>query len=218
MDENRFNYIEIAGKKVSRVSVVGNVVDKFTSEGKPYVSLTIDDGTEQIRIKIFDKIEMAKDVNIGDTILVIGVLRFFNEELYILPEIIRKLDIKWTLVRKLELEKEYGKENLEQLQNPLISQSSPSAPIPAMSEDDEEYILEKVEEEKVGNSEKAEKESESDIKTEIMRLASENESGINIEQIILSLKHPVSEISSAIKELIDEGRLYEPQPGKIRAI
>lgn len=209
MDENRFNYIETGGKKVSRVSLVGNVVDKYVSEGKPYVALTIDDGTEQIRIKIFDKPEMAKEVDIGDTILVIGVLRYFNEEIYILPEIIRKLDVKWTLARRLELEKEYGKEQLEQLQRPAPE-------IPAMSEEDKEYVLEKVEEEKIGKNEKGEEES--GVKSEIMKIILANEAGIDIEKIILTLKHPVAEINSAISELIEEGKIYEPQPGKVRAI
>ena len=41
----------------------------------------------------------------GDTLLIIGVLRFFNQEIYIIPEIVRKYDPKYLLVRKLELEK-----------------------------------------------------------------------------------------------------------------
>jgi len=37
--------------------------------------------------------------------LVIGVLRNFNNELYISPEIIREQDPKYLLVRKMEIEK-----------------------------------------------------------------------------------------------------------------
>jgi hypothetical protein len=40
----------------------------------------------------------------GDTITVIGVLRSYNRELYIMPEIIKKADPRYLLVRKLELE------------------------------------------------------------------------------------------------------------------
>ena len=40
----------------------------------------------------------------GDTILIIGLLRSYNQEMYILPEIVRKQDPKYLLVRKLEID------------------------------------------------------------------------------------------------------------------
>ena len=54
--DDKFNYIEIAGKKVARVSIIANVISKYVSQEKSYISLTIDDGTGQIRIKLFDKL------------------------------------------------------------------------------------------------------------------------------------------------------------------
>ncbi|MBI5148923.1 hypothetical protein HZA33_04560 [Candidatus Pacearchaeota archaeon] len=97
--------VEIGNKKVSRVNIIANVIDKFISEGeRRFASLTIDDASSQIRVKTFgDDLEKFNNVEIGDTILVIGNTRFFNNELYILPEIVRKLPIEWLLVRKLEL-------------------------------------------------------------------------------------------------------------------
>jgi predicted HTH transcriptional regulator len=41
----------------------------------------------------------------GKTVIVIGVLRVYNNETYVSPEIIKDLDPKYLLVRKLENEK-----------------------------------------------------------------------------------------------------------------
>ena len=63
-------------------------------------------------MKIFGNDEIMKysDINQGDTIIVIGVLRNFNNESYIAPEIVKKKDPKYLLVRKLEIEKERSKD------------------------------------------------------------------------------------------------------------
>jgi len=111
LDEGRFSFLELGNKQIMRINIVANVVDKFVSEEKQYISLTIDDASGQIRIKIFgDSFEKFSGINQGDTVMVIGMLRFFNDELYILPEIIKNQDPRYLLVRKLELEKEKPKE------------------------------------------------------------------------------------------------------------
>ena len=112
IEEERFNFLELGDKQVIRVNIVANVVEKYESEGdRRYISLTLDDASGQIRIKIFgEDTEKFKEIKQGDTIMVIGKLRFFNNELYILPEIIKQKDPRYLLVRKLELEKEKPKQ------------------------------------------------------------------------------------------------------------
>lgn len=107
MDGERFSFLELGDRKIIRLNVVGNIVDKYDSEGeKRYSFLTIDDGSGQIKIKAFgDDVEKLKDVLQGQTILIIGVLRYFNNEVYISPEIIKNFQPEYLLVRKLELEK-----------------------------------------------------------------------------------------------------------------
>jgi len=108
MDGERFSFLELGNKKIIRVNVIGNIIDKFESEGdKKYSFVNIDDGSGQIRLKAFgDDVEKLKNFNQGQTIIVIGVLRNWNNETYISPEIIKEQDPKYLLVRKLELEKE----------------------------------------------------------------------------------------------------------------
>jgi len=111
LDGERFNFLELGDKKISRVNLVANVIEKYSSGEKAYVSLTIDDASGQIRIKIFgDDVAKFSEINQGDSVLVIGMLRNYNDEIYITPEIIRKQDPRYLLVRKLEFEKNAPKE------------------------------------------------------------------------------------------------------------
>ena len=70
--------------------------------------------------------ETAKfsNLNQGDTILLIGLLRHWNNEIYLTPEIIKKKDPAFLLVRKLEKEasqpKTMPKEKLLELKDKII--------------------------------------------------------------------------------------------------
>lgn len=107
----RFGFLELGDKKIVRVNIIGNVVDKYESLGeKKYLSITIDDGSGQIKLKAFgdDADKFNKSLQ-GQTVIVIGTLRVWNNETYIAPEIIKEQDPKYLLIRKLELEKEKPK-------------------------------------------------------------------------------------------------------------
>ena len=123
IDGERFSFLELGDKKIVRVNVVGNIVDRYQSEGESkYISLTLDDGSGQIRLKIFgDNVEKFKDIVQGQTILVIGVLRSFNNETYISPEIIKQMDPRYLLIRKLENEKNKTKDAPPLEQNQIIA-------------------------------------------------------------------------------------------------
>ena len=106
VEADRFKFLEIGEKKVARVNIIANITDKFVQEGeKKYATLTIDDATGQLRIKSFgDEIVKLAPFTQGDTVQVIGLLRTWNNELYLTPEIIVKKDPSYLLVRKLEVE------------------------------------------------------------------------------------------------------------------
>lgn len=112
VEGDRLRNIEINGKEVVRVNLIANVIDKFVQEGeeKKYGNLTLDDASGQIRAKVFGE-DLAKleKFNQGDTLQVIGLIRSWNNELYITPEILKKKDPSFLLVRKLEIEAEAPK-------------------------------------------------------------------------------------------------------------
>ncbi|MBU3923334.1 MAG: OB-fold nucleic acid binding domain-containing protein [Nanoarchaeota archaeon] len=107
MEEGRFLFLELGNKKVVRINILANCVDKFIQEGeKQFASLTIDDASGQLKLKAFgEDIEPLKAIVQGDTLQVIGNMREWNGELYMIPEVVKKVDARWLLVRKLEIQK-----------------------------------------------------------------------------------------------------------------
>ena len=111
-DMDKLSSIEINNRRVQRVNIIANVIDKYLQEGeKNYGTATLDDASGQIKIKVFgEEVEKIKELNQGDTVIVIGLLRSWNNEVYITPEIIKKKDPKYLFVRKLETDLEMPKE------------------------------------------------------------------------------------------------------------
>jgi len=111
-ESEKLKHIEIADKQISRVNVIANVIEKYIQEGeRKFGSITLDDATGQLKVKSFgdDVDRFFSKLNQGDTISLIGFIRSWNNELYIAPEIIKNKDIKYLLVRKLEIEAEESK-------------------------------------------------------------------------------------------------------------
>ncbi len=127
IDGERFSFLELGDRKIIRVNLVANIVDKYEGEGKSkYYFFTLDDGSGQIRLKCFgDDVEKFKELSQGQTVIVIGVLRYFNNELYISPEIVREQDPRYLLIRKIELEKksnfEVKKEQISAVKDKILN-------------------------------------------------------------------------------------------------
>ena len=112
----RLKHVELGNRNIVRVNIIANVIDKYESEGeKRFATITLDDGSGQIRARVFaDDIALFKDIVQGDTILAIGLVRFFNQELYVLPELIKKLEVsgaKFSEVEVSHYRRVYGKSN-----------------------------------------------------------------------------------------------------------
>lgn len=102
-DELSAGYIKLNGVNVSRVNVIANIVYKSGDE-QNYNSALIDDGTGKILLRTFENTNLFSKADIGDIVLVIGKVREYNNERYILPEIVRKLEkFEWMSLRKIEL-------------------------------------------------------------------------------------------------------------------
>ncbi len=118
IENEKLKFLESQGKQIVRVNIIANVIDKYIQDGeKKFGSITIDDASGQIKLKVFgDDIEKFNELNQGDTVLIVGLLRSWNNEVYITPEIIKKKEPAFLLIRKLEIEKEQVKiPNKEQL-------------------------------------------------------------------------------------------------------
>jgi hypothetical protein len=52
--KEKFRFLELEERKIIRVNIVANIVDKYSSEGeKKFSTITIDDASGQIRLKVF---------------------------------------------------------------------------------------------------------------------------------------------------------------------
>ncbi|MGV8142672.1 MAG: OB-fold nucleic acid binding domain-containing protein [Candidatus Pacearchaeota archaeon] len=105
-DGERLKFVEVHGTNVARVNLIANVIDKFIQEDeKKFASITLDDSSGQIKLKAFgEDVEKLKAFEQGDTILTIGLIREWNKEVYVLPEIMKKKEPEYLLLRKLEID------------------------------------------------------------------------------------------------------------------
>ena len=110
MGEFESNYIKFQDKQVSRINLVATVINKYESEN--YASIIIDDGSSQISVKSWNENRKIIDkTEIGDTLLIIAKIRqnIGSNTLFLQPEILKKVDNNWKVIRANELELEYGK-------------------------------------------------------------------------------------------------------------
>ena len=98
--------------QISRINLIGTVVSTPADEEVNYQSITLDDGTGRISVRIFEQNNLFNNINIGEVILVIARPREYNNQIYLLPEILKKIEDKgWIKVRELELKQESKIEN-----------------------------------------------------------------------------------------------------------
>jgi len=123
IEEGKFSFLEIGAKRIIRVNIVGIIVNKYQNDNeRKYLFLTIDDGSNQINIKVFgDDVSLYENLTQGTAVLIIGNLRNWNNETYITPEIIRQIDSKYITIRKLEVEKELKKNPLTIAKDQMIA-------------------------------------------------------------------------------------------------
>ncbi len=189
----------VNGKPVYRINLISTIIQKTTSEDNTYTSLTLDDGTGQIRVKAWQTdIEKIQHFNEGETIIIIGNLKDYNEEIYIIPEIIKKIEPSWEITRKLELIKEYGPPE----STPQITQEIKT---PENQEQQEESSMQTVTEEKV--QETTEETDQQRILTILDRFDSTE--GVDLSRLVIESKLDESMVLTIIQELISEGQIFQ---------
>jgi len=95
------NYLEMSGKEISRINLMGVVVQK--SDVNNNITLIVEDGTGKISARVFESNVLLDKIKVSDAVLIIGRPREFSNEKYVLIELIKKIDPLWAKVRKLEL-------------------------------------------------------------------------------------------------------------------
>ena len=197
LNGERFSFLELGDKKIIRVNIVGNVIDKFSSEGeKKYSFATIDDGSGQIRIKAFgEDLTLLDNITQGQTILVIGNLRFFSNELYIAPEIVNKQHPNLLYLRQVNLLQEQG--SPQQVQQDLA--------------DFDPLDASQVKEEKVSSFTESKRQK---LMNAISHL--DTELGASLTEVIQASGLEEQEAQAILKELLQEGEIFKISPDRIK--
>lgn len=191
--EQNLNYLETSwGDKVVRLNLVGIIL---SMEKMGYVTnLLIDDGTGIITLKLFE--ESALNFSVGDTLLIVGKVRMFNQEKYISPEILRKVTTAWLKVRMIELKNRVI---------PVNSYSSEKNTPLAQTPDDSGK--------EVKNEEISELPGEKVIG--LIRAMDEG-NGVMIEDIIE--KSPLKDTERILQKMLEQGVIFQVMPGKVKVL
>jgi len=192
------NYILLDDStKVSRCNIIAVVVSIPTDIDN---NVLIDDGTEKISLRTFEAPSIFDKVTIGDVILVIGKPREYNDEIYIIPEIIKKIkDNGWVLLRKKELALHVLKTKNNQ------------------PEQKEENMRKKVE--KDDSSEHMENPTElpSEIK-DVYGIIKNLDTGEGADTQEVIKKFPGKNTEKIITNLLLEGEIFEIKPGRLKVL
>ncbi len=187
------SYVVLAsGSHASRVNVFGVIIAK-DDEGK---SLMLDDTSARMRVAWFEDNPRFSSLHVGDAVVVIGRPREFQNEKYIVPEIIRSItNHGWLTVRKAELGS-----RMQHAKGPAAG---------AKNDNEALAIVEDV----VSDTPTAP--NTYDALIDYIR-THDTGSGVETAHIITQSGIPRSE--SLILALLKEGEIFEVRPGRVRVL
>lgn len=205
------------GEKISRVNLIATATDMFLSEDGNYGTVTLDDGTACIRVKFFGKDnQILEKISKGDLLMVVGKLKEYDGEIYVLGEIVKKIeDPNFELLRKLEILKELRKRKkvVDEIRI-LVNQ---------LSEEELKKYAEKygLDEESLNViRENLKLTEEIDYKPKILELIEslDKGEGVEVNKIFEVVKLPERIVENAISELLSSCDLFEPKPGILKKV
>jgi len=216
---NASYFLSSLGDKISRVRVVGTVVDKYV--GEEMESLRIDDGTSQLRCKSFGQ-EAKLEVELGDLVEVIGKVREYGGEIYISVELVKRVSFESFLLHRLEalrriadlrLVKQVLQEykpkcaDAEELKHALKKELG-------LDEEAAEAVLaaDELFAQRVTNG--------ASLREKVLALIRELDKGEGCEYSELLKRSSLAPevLERVVTELLDRGLCFEPKPGVIKPL
>lgn len=205
------NYLMIQnGEKIFRANVMAIVISK--EKIGSITNFLLDDGSGKIVLRSFEENKFLDKIDIGETVLVIGKLREYNQEKYFSSEIIKKIDPVWLKIRNLELGTKVTSEILE----------SNDEKGEVIIEDKKTEVSEKLNE----NKNKFEEPIEDEVVEEeeifpvkkLIKIIKEkdNGEGILIEELIEI--SPLDETEKLIEKMLESGDVFQNLPGRIKVL
>ncbi len=223
--ENRhLSYLDSAiGIKLTKARVMATVVQIYLSDNqdKPFGIINIDDSTGTISCRLWNNLDLIKDMKVGDLVDIIGLVREYNNEIYIVPDIIKKInDFNHETLRRLELVESLQKLGIKK----KVSEPVAEQPVPEPVDKSEKSVKttkpdnSKEDKNPKKSNPKASKSVKSPLKVReslIQKIEElDNGEGADIEEVV-SINDSAEDI---LNELLNEGTCYEPRMGRVKLL
>lgn len=206
-----------SGQKLSRVRLLATVVDKYVSETGKFAAVTIDDGTDTIRVKVFNAISMFESIAPGDIIDVIGRIKEYNGEVYVMPEIITKSKPDMEILREMEVRE--AENNMRKVRDLVLQYKSQTADMAELARMMKERfgVDEEVTESVLSVQEP---QQDIDVKGTVLQLIAKLDTGQGCDytELLEASGLPEESMDSVVNELLESGACFEPKPGKIKKL
>ncbi|MDO8655981.1 MAG: hypothetical protein Q7K45_01975 [Nanoarchaeota archaeon] len=178
--------------KVVRVNVVATILIK--EKVGNITNVLVDDGTGQVVLRFFEPLPLIEQIQIGNTILIIGKPRMYNQEVYLSPEIVKKVAPAWLQIRKKELPQ-------HDLVNPPLNVDFASN-----QEEGKKTIVEQMVGEDILPVEK------------VINLIKELDKGQGVLVEELIEKSPLKETEALLTKMLERGEIFQNAPGKVKML
>lgn len=195
------NYVTTSfGLNASRVTIFGTIVDQGDN------TINVDDSSGIISIRSFEEFKPFEMVSNGDYVLIVGKVRQFNNEIYITPEICKKIDSKWKEFRNKNIDKLKILFADKKIDNFEATESvSFNTGVDAVNEIVEEAVV------------KTESSPKTQIE-EVLNYIDSEDSGNGVEKVKILDSFDDSSIPEVIDTLIMEGDIFEVKPGVFKVL
>ncbi len=200
------SYMETVVGALSRVRITGIVVEATPSQ------VVLDDGSGKIAFRVFDG--SLPSLVIGDSVLVIGRPRMFNEEPFVLAETVRKLStpawLKFYASHREEWQAFIPKapkreapvvEETVQEEVPLVDKSSSVSAPPTLKDDSVEPATPVV--------------NKAQLLLELIRELDPGD-GAPVDEVLA--KAAFDDAEDKLQFLISEGEVFELRAGKVKVL
>jgi len=166
-------------------------------------------------LKVFKTTKPLDSLETGDVVDVIGKVREYEGETYVIPEIARKTgNPNFELLRRLELI--YKEKGIKKAKD--FVERNKGKDQEELEKGSEKIGLEKQWVETFLTGGEKEGREKSVLKKEILKAIESSPEGIVYSELTKRVKAKETDLESAIDELLNDGICYEPSPGKIRKI
>ncbi|MBI2147459.1 hypothetical protein HYU19_03195 [Candidatus Woesearchaeota archaeon] len=222
------NYLQLGRQKIGRVNLIGVIVGKEEHDSS-HKAITIDDGSGRIIVRSFDNSASLAEHQVGGIINLIGRPRSFGAEVYLVPEIIKKVDNPlWIELRKAELSTVRKAADAESIHGAYPLSSPPtgglvleeelisSAPRTGMSlaKENEREFEEAVYQQAGMKPKKGS--GKTDVVTIIKSL--DSGSGADMADVIKKIGGDSGCVEKELQELILNGDIFEVRPGRLKVL